>query len=133
MWGKEEIRQLLGSKTSAFEIFKAFAMEKERSPAWVVNTVEGASLEEILFVMSKTRSLDMKEKISSFITAWRHYKPPVTGKDLIEIGFRQNKHLGVCLKEIRDRGLNGEIRDYNGGHALCQKNTAWTEKRRRLT
>jgi tRNA nucleotidyltransferase (CCA-adding enzyme) len=111
--GKEEIRQLLSSKTSAFEIFKAFAMEKERSPAWVVNTVEGASLEEILFVMSKTRSLDMKERISSFITSWRHYKPPVTGKDLIEIGFRQNKQLGVCLKEIRDRGLNGEIRDYN--------------------
>ncbi len=111
--GKEEIRQLLISKTAAFEMFKAFAMEKERSPAWVVNTVEGASLEEILFVMSKTRSLDMKERISSFITSWRHYKPPVTGKDLIEIGFRQNKQLGACLKEIRDRGLNGEIKDYN--------------------
>ncbi|HEY9161711.1 MAG TPA: CBS domain-containing protein [Desulfomonilia bacterium] len=111
--GKEEIRQLLASKTAAFEIFKAFAIEKERTPAWVVNTVEGASLEEILFVMSKTRSLDMKERISSFITSWRHYKPPVTGKDLIELGFKQNKQLGVCLKEIRDRGLNGEIKDYN--------------------
>jgi len=55
----------------------------------------------------------MKERISSFITSWRHYKPPVTGKDLIELGFKQNKQLGVCLKEIRDRGLNGEIKDYN--------------------
>ncbi len=119
--GKEEIRQLLSSKTAAFEMFKAFAMEKDRSPAWVVNIVEGASLEEILFVMSKTRSLDMKERISSFITSWRHYKPPVTGKDLIEIGFRQNKHLGVCLKEIRDRGLNGEIKDYNEAMLFARK------------
>ncbi len=119
--GMEEIRQLLSAKTSAFEMFKAFAMEKERSAAWVVNTVEGASLEEILFVMSKTRSIDMKERISSFITAWRHFKPPVTGKDLIRIGFRQNKHLGVCLKEIRDRGLNGEIKDYNEAMLFARK------------
>ena len=119
--GMEEIRQLLSAKTSAFDMFKAFAMEKERAPAWVVNTVEDASLEEILFVMSKTRSIDMKERISSFITAWRHYKPPVTGNDLIEIGFRQNKHLGECLKEIRDRGLNGEIRDYNEAMIFAKK------------
>jgi tRNA nucleotidyltransferase (CCA-adding enzyme) len=87
----------------------------------VVNTVEDASLEEILFVMSKTRSIDMKERISSFITTWRHYKPPVTGKDLIDIGFRQNKYLGKCLREIRDRGLNGEIKDYNDAMLFARK------------
>jgi tRNA nucleotidyltransferase (CCA-adding enzyme) len=119
--GMEEIRQLLSAKTSAFEMFKAFAMEKERSAAWVVNTVEDATLEETLFVMSKTRSIDMKERISSFITTWRHYKPPVTGKDLIDIGFRQNKYLGKCLREIRDRGLNGEIKDYNDAMLFARK------------
>jgi tRNA nucleotidyltransferase (CCA-adding enzyme) len=38
----------------------------------------------------------------------------VNGTDLLAIGFSSDQNLGRCLKEIRDRGLNGEIRDYAG-------------------
>ncbi|HQP30014.1 MAG TPA: hypothetical protein PLB81_01705, partial [Deltaproteobacteria bacterium] len=63
---------------------------------------------------------DMQEMISTYITTWRHYKPPVAGKDLIAIGFSQDKYLGACLKTIRDKGLNGEIKDYSEAMALAR-------------
>ena len=86
-----------------------------------MQTIEGASLEVILFAMSKTRSREVKEKISSYVTTWRHYRPPVTGQDLIAIGFRQGRFLGDCLKSIREKGLNGEIRDFSEALAFARE------------
>jgi tRNA nucleotidyltransferase (CCA-adding enzyme) len=119
--GIEDIRALLRAKTEVFELFKSFAATSERTPAWVVNTVEGTGIEEMLFAMSKSRSVKAKELLSSYITTWRHFKPPVKGKDLIDIGFKQNKQLGECLKQIRNMSLNGEISDYNEAMEFARK------------
>jgi tRNA nucleotidyltransferase (CCA-adding enzyme) len=70
--------------------------------------------------MSKTRSPEVKEMISTYITSWRYYKPPVTGKDLIAIGFTKGKYLGDCLRLIRERGLNGEIKDFKEAIAFAR-------------
>ena len=115
-----EAREILSSKHTVLEIFRRFNTERDNSPAWMVGVLESASLEEILFAMSKTARADMQEMISTYITTWRHYKPPVAGKDLIAIGFSQDKYLGACLKTIRDRGLNGEIKDYSEAMALAR-------------
>ncbi len=116
-----EIRRMLAAKDGVNEILKAFATKQDKVPAWVVQTIEGASLEVILFAMSKTRSREVKEKISSYVTTWRHYRPPVTGQDLIAIGFRQGRFLGDCLKSIREKGLNGEIRDFSEALAFARE------------
>jgi tRNA nucleotidyltransferase (CCA-adding enzyme) len=117
---RNDARELLASKNKVFEIYREFATTKDHSPAWVVNTLEEASLEEILFAMSKARGPEIKEMISAYITTWRHYKPPVKGIDLIAIGFSQGKYLGACLKQIRDKGLNGEIKDYSEAIAFAR-------------
>jgi len=70
--------------------------------------------------MSKTRSPEVKAMISSYITTWRYYKPPVTGNDLLSIGFARGKYLGDCLRLIRDKGLNGEIKDFNEAVSFAQ-------------
>lgn len=115
-----DARGVLTAKNRVFELFKAFATERRPSPAWVTNTLEEASLEEILYAMGRTKSPEVKELISTYITTWRHYKPPVTGKDLIAIGFKQDQRLGACLKQIRDKGLNGEIADYSAAMDLAR-------------
>lgn len=107
-----DARGVLSAKHTVFELFRSFATHRERTPAWVTGALEGASLEEILYAMSRTRSPEVKEHISTYLTTWRHYKPPLTGKDLIALGFPQDKRLGASLKLIRDKGLNGEIADY---------------------
>ena len=70
---------------------------------------------------SKTKSPEVREMISTYITTWRSYKPPVSGKDLIAMGFEKGKFLGDTLKLIRDKGLNGEIRDFSEATAFAAR------------
>ncbi len=108
----EEIRGILSSHARIHEILKDFVAAKPLRPANVVKILENASLEVILFAMSKTRSSEVKEMISAYITTWRSYKPPLSGKDLIAIGFTRGKFLGDTLRLIRDKGLDGEVKDF---------------------
>jgi tRNA nucleotidyltransferase (CCA-adding enzyme) len=85
----------------------------------VVRILDGARLEEVFFAMSKTRSPEVKELISAYITTWRSYKPPVSGRDLLAMGFEKGKFLGDTLRLIRDKGLNGEIRDFSEAAAFA--------------
>jgi tRNA nucleotidyltransferase (CCA-adding enzyme) len=93
---------------------KSLAAIPEIQPSQAVGILEKVSLEEILYAMSRSRQENFKRIFSSYITTWRHYRPPISGTDLLAIGFFSDQNLGRCLKEIRDRGLNGEIRDYAG-------------------
>ena len=108
----EEIRALLDSQTKVQEILKGFAAARTLKPSGVVKLLEGASLEVVLFAMSKTRSSAVKELISSYITAWRSYRPPVSGKDLLAAGFARGRYLGGTLRLIREKGLDGELKDH---------------------
>ena len=117
----ENIRNILTAKAKVGEILKELSGGAGNSPAFVVNTFEKVRIEEILFAMSKTKSAQAKEMISSYITTWRSYKPPVTGKDLMSIGFRKGRQLGEALRLIRDKGLNGEIKDFSEAMAYAGK------------
>jgi len=119
--GNIETRRILAAKANVNEMLKDFSTRQDNPPARVVSTLEGASLEEILFAMCKTRNDEVKEMISAFITSWRHYKPPVTGRDLQDIGFTEGKFLGDCLRRIRDMGLNGEIKDFSEALEFARK------------
>ena len=102
-------------------MLRDLATAERKTPAVVVSALEKSGLEEVLYAMSKTRSQDMKEAISSYITTWRFYKPPVTGKDLIAFGFKKGRRLGEALRLIRDKGLNGEIRDFKDAMKLARR------------
>jgi tRNA nucleotidyltransferase (CCA-adding enzyme) len=116
----EEIRGILASQARVHEILKGFVAAREMRPSEVVKLLDGASLEVILFAMSKTRSSAVKEAISSYITTWRAYKPPMSGRDLIAMGFTKGTYLGDTLRLIRDKGLDGEIRDFKDAEAFAR-------------
>ncbi|MEA2101075.1 MAG: CBS domain-containing protein [Thermodesulfobacteriota bacterium] len=109
----EQTDRILLSKRQVNVILKGFAANPDKGPSWVLKALKAMPMEVILFSMSKTKSPGVREKISSYITTWRYYRTPVTGMDLISIGFVQGSHLGDCLRLIKDKGLDGEIRDFN--------------------
>jgi len=116
-----ETKALVHAKNNVLNILKEFAKRGEKRPSQVTNILEGASLEEILFAMAKTKSAEVRKMISSYVTTWRHYTPPITGKDLIALGFREDKTLGNCLNLIKEKGLNGEIKDSSEAIHLAKK------------
>jgi len=124
----EDSEILLCSREKVREIMKKLALSPEVLPSLAVDILEEASLEEILYAMSRSRPGNFKKIFSTYITTWRNYRPPVSGHDLLAIGFSQDRKLGDCLKEIRARGLNGEIRDFSGAMDFAQ---AWLAGRNR--
>jgi len=117
----ENVRNILTARSRVNALLRDLATSERKTPAVVVRSLEKARLEEVLYAMSKTKSPEIKELISSYITTWRAYKPPVTGKDLIGLGFRKGKRLGDALRLIRDMGLNGEIKDFKDAMKLARK------------
>ena len=117
----ENVRNILTSRTRVNTVLRDLATSEKKTPAVVVRALEKARIEEALYAMSKTKSPEIKEMISSYITTWRAYKPPVTGKDLIAFGYCKGKKLGDVLRLIRDKGLNGEIRDFKDAMKLARK------------
>ncbi len=109
---REDGEMLLASRERARNMMKSLALEPELRPAQVVGILEDASLEELLYAMSRSRAETFKKIFSTYVTTWRNYRPLVRGTDLLAIGFSQGRNLGRCLTEIRNRGLNGEIRDF---------------------
>lgn len=116
----ENARRILTSKAQTNHILKDFIAVQKLKPSDAVMVLKRGNIEEILYAMSKTRSPEIKKMISGYITSWRSYKPPVTGKDLLSIGFTKGKYLGDCLRMIRDKGLNGEIKDFQDAIAFAQ-------------
>jgi len=117
---REDAEILLRSREKVREIIKNMASLPEILPSLAVDILEEASLEEILYAMSRSRPENFKKVFSTYVTTWRNYRPPVKGTDLLAIGFSSNRDLGACLKEIRNRGLNGEIRDFTGAIDFSQ-------------
>jgi tRNA nucleotidyltransferase (CCA-adding enzyme) len=117
---REDAEIILASRERVRIIMKSLATIGEIMPSQAFGILEKASLEEILYAMSRSRPVNFKRIFSSYITTWRNYRPPVSGTDLLALGFSSDQNLGRCLKEIRDRGLNGEIRDYAGALDFAQ-------------
>jgi tRNA nucleotidyltransferase (CCA-adding enzyme) len=117
----ENVRNILTARARVNAILRELVMIRMKSPSSVVKVLDKAVLEEMLFAMSKTKSTEVREMISSYITSLRSYKPPVTGKDLMAVGFKKGKLLGDTLRLIRDKGLNGEIKDFKQAIAFAKK------------
>jgi tRNA nucleotidyltransferase (CCA-adding enzyme) len=115
-----EMNSLVESKKKILGILKEFAKKGEIKPSKVVDILGDASLEEVLFVMAKTKSPEIKKMVSSHITNWRHYNPPVKGGDLIALGFKEGRSLGDCLRIIRQKGLDGEIKNASEALSLAK-------------
>ncbi len=117
----ENVRNILTARSRVNAVLRDLSTAERKTPATAVKILEKARLEEVLYAMSKTKSPEIKELISSFITTWRAYRPPVTGKDLIGLGYRKGRRLGNALRLIRDKGLNGEIKDFKDAMKLARK------------
>ena len=67
--------------------------------------LELLSLEAKLFIMSKTRSEEIKKSISNFITYKDSFKPLLTGVDIKNMGVRE----GPVYKDILDHLKEAKI------------------------
>jgi tRNA nucleotidyltransferase (CCA-adding enzyme) len=102
-----QIDQMLRERTEMRYILAYFAREMFDRPSKVVAALRGLPLEALLFMMAKTAREDTRRAISGYITTMRHVKPALTGKDLVEMGYKPGPTVGLLLRTLRDARVDG--------------------------
>jgi len=115
-----ELAAILGLSASEVEMVQAAQrrcqtalaeLARATRPSEAVACLERLGLDELLFCMARTADERLRGQLSSYITTWRHHQPFLSGRDLLDLGFKPGRVLGQTLRQIRDRGLDGELRD----------------------
>jgi tRNA nucleotidyltransferase (CCA-adding enzyme) len=79
-------------------------------PALVFDALSSLPLEVVLFAMSLAREPEKKKEFSRYLLEWRHMKPILRGKDLIEMGLKPGPLFSTLLKGILRERLRGNIK-----------------------
>ena len=72
--------------------------------------LEGLCTEGKLFMMAKTENEDVKREISLFFTSLRNIRPSLTGKDLIDMGFKPGPLFRKIMDDLLTARLDETIR-----------------------
>ena len=99
-------------KKLIFQIFDeaikvAKLLSKVNKNSEIYNILKNYPPEFLLFLGAYKE--DLKKKISYFLLKLKNIKNVISGKDLLELGFPQNRIISFTLKKVFDKVLDGEI------------------------
>ncbi len=103
------IRQLVTEKQELGNTLAFMARGQWSLPSDVTKALGKLSLEAILFMMAKTTRDQSRASITQYINEYRHVRPILTGKDLIQMGYKPGPQFGAVLSRIREERLDGRI------------------------
>lgn len=75
----------------------------------IVAYLEDVEIEGLLYIMSIARKKHVKRAISHYVTTLRHIEPEVSGKDLVEIGYKPGPRFKTILNTLRNGRLDGRL------------------------
>jgi len=84
-------------------------------------TLEGLSIETMLFIMARTRMRIVRTKIAKFLTTYRHIRPMVKGNTLKEWGIPPGRAYKRILKILFDAQLDEMFETIEGARNFFEK------------
>ncbi len=84
-------------------------LQRPLNEADLYESVRGEPLEALLVAMSLNAGAEVRERLARYIGHTRRVRLAVSGRDLLEMGYRQSADLGAVLHELLRLKLNGEI------------------------
>lgn len=79
-------------------------------PSQCVELLEGYSLRALETIYPFLANEEIKNKISRYLSEWRHVKPKTTGHDLKERGLKPGLKYAEILRRLRAAWLDGEVK-----------------------
>lgn len=79
-------------------------------PSQCVELLEGYSLRALETIYPILADEDIKNKISKYLSEWRHVKPKTTGHDLKKRGLKPGPNYAELLRRLRAAWLDGEVK-----------------------
>jgi len=79
-------------------------------PSQYVELLEGYSLRVLETIYPVLANEEIKNKISKYLSEWRHVKPKTTGHDLKKRGLKPGPKYAEILRRLRAAWLDGEVK-----------------------
>lgn len=87
-----------------------FARGRVDRPSAVYTALEKLSIETLLYMMAKTEQERTARNISEYLGRLRHVKPLITGRELIDMGYKPGPKFGLILNTVRDFRLDNKVK-----------------------
>ncbi|RQD57659.1 CBS domain-containing protein [Desulfonatronovibrio magnus] len=89
-------------------VAKLYRWHKEKGRLSLLSDILGPlPIEGLLFVMARTKSEELKKKISYYITKLRNIETQLSGKDLKNMGIEPGPVFGKILHELKSAQIDG--------------------------
>lgn len=105
-----EYGNILGKMKKCHQLEKKISATSGSWGKWETYLLlEGHDCDEIIFISAKTDSEPFRRAAVNFLVDTRFVKADLTGKDLIELGYKPSAEIGEILKELLRVKLTGEV------------------------
>jgi tRNA nucleotidyltransferase (CCA-adding enzyme) len=81
----------------------------QKTPSQIVNRLDGVKPQSIYSVYLACDQESIKQKLSMYITKWKHVSTTIDGSELKKIGVPPGPIYREILNELRDAWLDGTI------------------------
>lgn len=86
----------------------------------IVAYLEDLETEGLLYIMAVSRKKHVKKAISHFVTILRHIEPEISGKDLVERGYKPGPQFKTILDGLKNGRLDGTLQSLEDEIKLLQ-------------
>ena len=109
IFSKKERSKLFRSHKAVSRLFKVL-QKASISPARIYTLLHPLSLEEIIFLLARTKSKFAKKNINIYFKKLRYVRVDTTGHDLIKRGLKPGPHFSKILQKLLLDKLNSHPR-----------------------
>jgi tRNA nucleotidyltransferase (CCA-adding enzyme) len=102
---------LLFQKEMADNAANQLAREYKLKNSAIVALLEELSIEGLLYIMAIARKNNVKKAVSLYVTTLQHIEPYLSGKDLIQMGYKPGPEFKGILSFLKNARLDNLVHD----------------------
>jgi tRNA nucleotidyltransferase (CCA-adding enzyme) len=106
---QRDMELLSRGKEEVAELTRALSKRRIRNST-IFSLLENMAPEVLLYTMSKSKNLRVRENIQLFLTFLSKIQLHLTGDDLVQAGFPEGPEIGKVLERTRAAVLDGKLR-----------------------
>ncbi|MBI4846450.1 MAG: CBS domain-containing protein [Candidatus Omnitrophica bacterium] len=119
---KSVVECVIFEKQHSNKILKILKRSKKIKPSRVYEILEDLPLELVLFLMAKSKDLEVKEKCVQFLTSYATIKLIISGHDLKKLNLKPGPHFKQVLRKALFAKIDGLIKNKREELGFVKKN-----------
>jgi len=100
---------VLSSKNEALRVLGRMAAGQLKKASALFDALSPLDIELILYLMAKAERESLRKAFSRYMTKLRHMETILKGADLKKFGVEQGPVMGIILRELLRKRLDGEV------------------------